>query len=382
MQKWLESRFRTRQPFIKPKQREPKVTIAIGLIHRQKTDKLRLGELPAIWMASDSQTTYGSTKRENPNKINVIDFANGQILIAQADSVELGDRTIEKLRRRAKDVSMIDFETAVNTVRLALLEVRSELMDWNKGCNIDLEKFFWTEHRLNLLIGYFFKGNPYLYKMDIYRGIPTAVNSFEAIGGGESLGYFLLKENAQANPDFEYGLPIIISVVEKVIDNVDGCGRPTWVGHVFPMPVEIQTITHSTQECFAQIMRPQDVELISHELKISDARWATMQKEHIVKVMKRASKKFQRPFIKQLTSHERFIRLRYGKNIADALKIVAKHITKSGNAEARKLIKDFNKELGGGNNKSILKSIWESICQALPSVAEIPNVTIEISKLF
>jgi len=289
---------------LRAKPKGPKVTIAIGLIRRYRKTPPKQSEgfteLPAIWMASDSQATYGSTKRENPNKINSIEFTNGAILVAQADSVEIGDSVIEKLRQKARQTEMDSPESAIKTVRAALLEVRTELLEWNKGCVIDLEKFFWTEHRLNLLVGYYFNQQPYLYKMDIYRGIPTPVNSFEAIGGGESLGYFLLKEYSKSDPDFSNAMPIAISVVDKVIDNVDGVGRPIWVNNVYPIPgpllIEKDGKKATNFQCFTGSLPPEDSELVVQELKKSDARLSSIQQNHIISVMRRASKKFVRLF--------------------------------------------------------------------------------------
>lgn len=107
-----------------------------------------------------------------------------------------------------------------------------------------------------------------------------------------------------------------------------------------------------------------------------------MRKKEIVNLMKRVSQKFKRLFIRQQTNPDRFIRMRYGESIAEVLKVVTKHISKSGNKEARMLIKKFRTELGKVNNKPALKSIWGNICQALPSVAQIPIASVEISKLF
>ena len=292
----------------KPKQR-PKVTIAIGFIRKSKPDKIELGQLSSIWMASDSQATYGETKRENPNKINVVDFANGQILVAQAGSVELGDKTVEKLQQKSTDLKMDDAETAIKAVRSALLEVRTELLEWNKGVPIDLEKFFWTEHRLNLLVGYFFKMKPYLFKTDIYSGIYSKVPSFEAIGNGQSLGYYLLKEYSKSDPDMWDGFPIAVSVVEKVIENVDGCSAPTWVGTVYPIPFEIQSERHkivpSLIQCQAIMVPQYEIGLASQELKIADARGAALRKKEILRVMNRISKKYTASAVKRMNSENK-----------------------------------------------------------------------------
>jgi hypothetical protein len=363
------------------------MTIAIGVINQKKTQPtgssgFRL--LSSIWMASDSQATYGATKRENPNKINVVDFVNGQILVAQADNVELGDKTIEKLRAKAKQIIMDTPETAINAVRSAMREVRLELLEWNKECVLDYEKFFWSEHRLNLLVGYFFNEKPYLYKMDIYRGLPAAVKSFEAIGGGEILGYFLLKEYAQADPDFEFGMPIAISVVDKVIDNVDGCGKPTWVGNVFPVPdrilVDGPNGVKSNYQCFASMATQADTEMISKELKIADVHRATLRKKDIVALMKRASKKHLRNFLKQQTNPERFLQMRYSPELAEAVKAFMAYISKNGNSESKKLAKEFRAELGKVNNKPVLNSIWKNLCESCPAILDMSDVCSEIGR--
>jgi hypothetical protein len=366
-----------------------KVTIAIGLIHKFKTQNHPQGgfqRLPAIWMASDSQTTHASTKRENPNKINIIDFENGQILVAQSDSVEIGDRVIEILKKKANGKMMVDADTAINTVREALVEVRSALLEINKGQSIDLEKFFWTENRLNLLIGYYFNEQPYLYKIEICRAIPTWIKSFESIGGGEILGYFLIKEYAKADPDFEYGLPIAVSVVDKVIENVDGCGSPTWVGHVFPVPDKMMVHGPSgvstKYQCFCGMLPQSETELLSQELKKSNARSATLGKGEIIKLMKRLNRKHARQFIKERTSHDRFLRLRYSPALSEAVKSSTKYIDSIGNKESRRMIRAFSKELGNVNNKEALKALWNKICELCPEISQRPELIAEIAKLF
>jgi len=163
-------------------------------------------------------------------------------------------------------------------------------------------------HRLNLLVAYYFNEEPHLYKMDIYRGVYTRVASFEAIGGGESLGYYLLKENAKADPDFSQEMPIAISVVEKVIDNIDGCGRPTWVANVYPVPrimIEHDNVRRYDYQCFTGPLPQNDMELISQELKKSEPQWAAMQKKYIFDVMQRTTKKFKRLFDKQREADKR-----------------------------------------------------------------------------
>ena len=77
--------------------RRPKVTIAIGVISdNQTTDKRYPEKRPAIFLASDSQTTYaGATKTLDAQKIVPITFIDGQALVAQSGSSERGDKVNE-----------------------------------------------------------------------------------------------------------------------------------------------------------------------------------------------------------------------------------------------------------------------------------------------
>src|SRR5208282_4826644 len=128
MQNWLEMEVETRQRLLKQKQREPTVTIAIGLISKttqfKKTRHSNITNCThnsVIVMASDSQSTYGSAKRVNPNKISEIEFLNGKIMVAQAGSVEFGDKVIEIMEKKAAVTKLEEPETAA---KIALESLR------------------------------------------------------------------------------------------------------------------------------------------------------------------------------------------------------------------------------------------------------------------
>ena len=60
---------------------------------------------------------------------------------------------------------------------------------------------------------------------------------------------------------------------------------------------------------------------------------------------------------------------------------LTEHRGKSG-SEVDKLIDEFNAGLGNGMSKPDLKSLWERICQMLPSVTGLSNAGDEFFKLF
>jgi 20S proteasome alpha/beta subunit len=194
-----------------------------------------------IILASDSQTTYpGGQKRLDSRKMTIVEFANARVLVAQAGSADLADKAVEILQRNAKEIKVANVETVPQTIQAAVREVRNYLMEVNKGCNFsdaDWKSFFRDDNAFTLLFGYYFEIKPHLYTVDIDWCLAVPVRtSFKAIGCGATLGEFLLKQYSEAVPDFEHGDVIATSVVEKVIENVEGCGRPSWVGIIEHVP--------------------------------------------------------------------------------------------------------------------------------------------------
>src|SRR6266496_434482 len=119
--KRFESDLRVSKTFLQKNQR-PKVTIAIGLI--SKTGRFQPGQVGQIVMASDSQTTYpGNQKRTDAKKINVVEFSNGKILVAQAGSAELADKAIEIMQAKAQGVELQDAETAPKLAQESIREI-------------------------------------------------------------------------------------------------------------------------------------------------------------------------------------------------------------------------------------------------------------------
>jgi hypothetical protein len=228
-----------------------------------------------VILASDSQTTYpGGQKRLDSRKMTIVEFANAKVLVAQAGSADLADKAVEILQRHAKGVKIENVETVPQTVQAAVREVRNYLVELNKGCNFsgdDWKRFFRDDNSFILLFGYYFEVKPYLCTVDIdwCHAIPVKT-SFKAIGCGAALGEFLLKQYSEAVPDFEHGDVIATSVIEKVIENVEGCGRPSWVGiieHVPDSKTVAGDIVPADKICNAFICRRQCTDAIADALR-------------------------------------------------------------------------------------------------------------------
>jgi len=226
----LERGFGGCKPYRKPKRR-PKVTIAIGLIsgNQHGANFLR----PTIFLASDSQTTRGATKSLDTQKISIVSFPEYEILIAQAGSADLADKAIEVLRGKAKGTPVETIDTILRTIQDSIREIRSHLTSLNQDCGFsadDWKRFFLEDNYFQLLVAFYYDRKPHLYTVDIdwCLAIPAKSN-YCAIGIGKDMGEFLIREHLLADPDLALAFSISVSVIEKTIDNVDGCGRPVWV---------------------------------------------------------------------------------------------------------------------------------------------------------
>jgi hypothetical protein len=77
------------------------------------------------------------------------------------------------------------------------------------------------------------------------------------------------------------------------------------------------------------------------------------------------------------------VREEFDEETANALKKVEEEINKSGNKEAAELFETFNEELQKPEpKKSILRTVWNGIQLALPTITQLTKVVADISKLF
>jgi hypothetical protein len=288
----------------KPKQR-PKVTIAIGLISGSQHGANFLR--PTIFLASDSQTTRGATKSLDTQKISIVSFPEYEILIAQAGSAELADKTIEVLRGKANGTRVENMETILRTIQDSIREIRSHLTSINQDCGFsadDWKRFFIEDNYFQLLVAFYYDRKPHLYTVDINwcLAIPAKSN-YCAIGIGKDMGEFLIREHLLADPDLALAFSISVSVIEKTIDNVDGCGRPVWVGMSFPMPESmIASYKHTDrpyEKSMASLVNREVIDLMGPELKDLESKSATRRIDELRQIHESVSKKHYETIMQQ-----------------------------------------------------------------------------------
>jgi hypothetical protein len=152
---------------------------------------------------------------------------------------DLAVKAIDIMRKKANERQLANYETPAEIAAESIREVRSHFSKLNEGQitnAADWERLF-IENNFVLMLGYFFEKKPYLFTIDMNWCLPIPVkHAYKAIGIGDNYGEVLLREFCQADPHFEFGYVAAAAVVEKVIDNIEGCGRPTWMGYAFPTP--------------------------------------------------------------------------------------------------------------------------------------------------
>lgn len=186
-----------------------------------------------IVLASDSQTTRGTAKRSDINKISIVDFANGVALVAESGSAELSGKAVEILQEKAKGQKISDYRMIAELVEQSLREVKRAIVKQNEGFNYTAEKwekFFREEYPVDLMVAYYFDSKPHIYTVDIFTGLASkAKTHYEAIGCGANLGGYLLSELSFENMNANLATAIAVYIIESVKRHDAFCGGATKV---------------------------------------------------------------------------------------------------------------------------------------------------------
>ncbi len=200
------------------------MTIIVGLICKD-----------GIVLASDSQTTTGSSKRCDAKKFALVEFDNARVLVAQAGNVCTSSRAIEIFQILAKGQKLLDRRTVADIAQKAMRQVKDELRLQQCDCSMEeLRDFIWrNEIGCELMIAHYFKGKPYIYRIDLVIGIANRIRSHSAaIGCGSNLGEYLLSEHSKPEMGSEFGSAVAVYVVETVKKHDAFCGGPTRIGRI------------------------------------------------------------------------------------------------------------------------------------------------------
>ncbi len=249
------------------------MTIIVGIICKS-----------AIVLASDSQTTSGTAKRCDTNKITLVEFANVNVLVAQAGYATYSGRAIEILTGLAQGKEITDSRMVMDLAEKAMRQLKDEVRFQQGDCTMEeLRDFVWKhEMGCELMIAYFFEGKPCLYTLDMIIGVSNKVNShYEAIGCAASLGIYLLKETAKRDRGVRATSAIALYVIEKCKQNDAFCGGAAKMGVLY----------EKNNQHF--LFSPKAIEVLTQEIsRIDDAAKGDLDNQ-VQKVMDSFSKKMK-----------------------------------------------------------------------------------------
>lgn len=203
------------------------MTIGIGII---------CGD--CIMLACDSQTTVGVSKISG-QKLEIIDFADSRIVLTYANFDDPAQMAIDCIRRRARDQKIENTESVKTVCIEGLKDVRKHFWELDKLDRLTDDQLadYFRKKDCTLLIGFYCNRKPNLFRIDLSQCIARDAKSHvESIGVGGELGHYLLAELVNEDLVFGEAYPLAIHIVEQVIAHVEGCGYPTRVGLVFPVP--------------------------------------------------------------------------------------------------------------------------------------------------
>jgi hypothetical protein len=246
---------------------KPKVTIAIGILHNAPDISER-----QIVFAADSQRTYLSGPKDlDAEKIRMVQFANCQVLLAYSGFEKPCQDFVRIIQRRAKGFWVENQESVANVAMESLRELRLPIYQQIRELNLTEDKinnYIRLENDCAFILGFFYKGTPGMLTLDInsYQVTESEFGDYAAIGIGDSLAKYIIKEFKCADRDFVFSEEIAIATIEKVKGNTDKCGGPTRVGIVFPALDEPGCAVHIFEQwmidrCALEIKRQEEKSL-------------------------------------------------------------------------------------------------------------------------
>jgi hypothetical protein len=201
-------------------------------------------------------------------------FTNAEILVAQAGLAELADRAVDLMQQKAVGVSVENPDSVMDVAVSAVRQIRNDLWQLNHLSDFsqkEAEQFFF-DYQFELLLGFCCKKKPHLFTLNLSMCVPLPVKGrYRAIGIGADLAEYLIRQYAVNDPEFSYAYLIAGSVVQRVIDNVDGCGLPVWIGLSYPVTDEIlsrmKSVGRHMSESLSDLIPRQEIDMLLDEVR-------------------------------------------------------------------------------------------------------------------
>jgi 20S proteasome alpha/beta subunit len=295
--------------FPKLKKRKTVVTIIVGIITADQ-----------IILASDSQTTFGTQKQLNTDKISVVKFERGCALVAESGDAELSQKAVALFKSKAEEHVMENATDAISLAEQAVKEVRKEQVDLYGAGNFTLEEWqreFRDNKPFELMVAYYFNEKPFLYTLHISSAIACKVQShYSTIGCGSNLGGYLLSELSYPKMDNEMAAAIAVYIVESVKKHDAFCGGNTKIAllnmqpgpqeprFLLPATLPVPLLTYYAPD--HRIFSPRDVDKFVRIVSEMDAK----TKKERVKIIQQSFQKEAKKFFRDLMPSQRSKRIK------------------------------------------------------------------------
>ncbi len=196
--------------------RKTPVTIIIGVICKD-----------AIVVASDSQTTEGTAKRMDAEKIRAIPFENTTGILATSGNVALSYRVAEITKSKCVKGPLSDVWQFAENAEAALKEVRTALLEPYAGRPAEELDKLCREYEFSLLLADFHGTEPGLFTIDFPPGVAVKHKRYAAVGCGANIAEFLLKWFDFSKMQLTEAVLTAAFIVGEVKDADSMCGGPT-----------------------------------------------------------------------------------------------------------------------------------------------------------
>lgn len=202
------------------KRYKTRVTIIIGIICKN-----------GIIVASDSQTSWGNSKRTDTDKIHSCRFKNSKGIIANSGHAAISYKAVDIAKSICESQELVESRQFAENAQKAAEKVRADLMEPYRSFGSkpeDFEKLF-NDHNYSLLMANYFDGKPYIYTLDFPPGISTKQKNYTAIGCGSNLGMFLLSWFDFSQMDTADAAITAAFIIGEVKKADAFCGGPTQI---------------------------------------------------------------------------------------------------------------------------------------------------------
>lgn len=204
------------------------MTIIVGIICKD-----------GIVLASDSQTSYGTSKRTDTDKISCVNFGGSQVFVAQSGNAELSSRAIEEFDKMSKSAQFDDYRKPVEILEEALRSLKQNVIhlnNWESQPGLADEFFKDLDNNFGLMIAYYYGTPPlpYVYIVHFWPGIASRQLGFSTLGCGSTVAEFILSRSKVAEMKLGMAMMTAIYTVEEV-KKVDAfCGGQTKIARLLP----------------------------------------------------------------------------------------------------------------------------------------------------